>query len=266
MDIGVIGGLAITFGLILLSIIGDLKSFIDFNSVLVTVGGSLGSTLLSVGFERMRNLPKYLMAAIKTKKFDKAGTIKLLVDLSNKARREGLLALEDTLDNLQDPFVKRGLQLVIDGVEPESVQNILNLDIEAMQNRHADGKMIFDVWAGFAPSFGMLGTIMGLVQMLKRLDDPSTIGPAMALALITTFYGAVLAYGVFQPMGNALQRKSNIETDFRQMIVEGILGIQSGENPRLLEERLVSFLSPAEREQYDKLKVEQKAEEVSEFA
>lgn len=265
MDIGVIGGLSITMGLILLSIIGDLKSFIDFNSVLVTIGGSFGSTLVAVGFERMKNLPKYLMAVFKTRKFDKANTIKLLVDLSNKARREGLLALEDSIEGLEDPFVKRGLQLVVDGVEPESVQNILNLDIDAMQNRHADGKMIFDVWAGFAPSFGMLGTIMGLVQMLKRLDDPSTIGPAMALALITTFYGAVMAYGVFQPMGNTLQRKSDMETDYRQMIVEGILGIQSGENPRLLEERLVSFLSPAERQQYDKMK-SQKGEEVAEVA
>ncbi|WP_018962667.1 motility protein A [Coprothermobacter platensis] len=265
MDIGVIGGLGITMGLILLSIIGDLRSFIDFNSVLVTIGGSFGSTLVAVGFERMKNLPKYLMAVFKTKKFDKANTIKLLVDLSNKARREGLLALEDSIEGLDDPFVKRGLQLVVDGVEPESVQNILNLDIDAMQNRHADGKMIFDVWAGFAPSFGMLGTIMGLVQMLKRLDDPSTIGPAMALALITTFYGAVMAYGVFQPMGNTLQRKSDMETDYRQMIVEGILGIQSGENPRLLEERLVSFLSPAERQQYDKMK-SQRGEEVAEVA
>jgi len=265
MDIGVLGGLAITFGLIVLSIIADLNSFIDFNSMLVTIGGSFGSTLVAVGFDRMKNLPKYIMAAIKNKTFDKASTIKLLVDLSNKARREGLLALEDSLEELQDPFVKRGLQLVIDGVEPESVQNILNLDIEAMQNRHADGKMIFDVWAGFAPSFGMLGTIMGLVQMLKRLDDPSTIGPAMALALITTFYGAVLAYGVFQPMSSTLQRKSDMESDSREMIVEGILGIQSGENPRLLEERLVSFLSPAEREQYERTKT-QRTEEVAEVA
>jgi len=265
MDIGVLGGLAITLGLIALSIIADLNSFIDFNSMLVTIGGSFGSTLVAVGFDRMKNLPKYVMAAFKKKTFDKAGTIKLLVDLSNKARREGLLALEDSLEELEDPFVKRGLQLVIDGVEPESVQNILNLDIEAMQNRHADGKMIFDVWAGFAPSFGMLGTIMGLVQMLKRLDDPSTIGPAMALALITTFYGAVLAYGVFQPMSNTLQRKSDMESDFREMIVEGILGIQSGENPRLLEERLVSFLSPAEREQYERTRA-QKTEEVAEVA
>ncbi|NPV88256.1 motility protein A [Coprothermobacteraceae bacterium] len=261
MDVGVLGGLLITFGLVVFSIIGSLNSFIDVPSLMVTVGGSLGATMVAMGFEEMKALPKYLSAAIKTKKFDKAVAIKTLVELSNKARREGLLALEDTLETVPDPFMRRGIQLVIDGVEPESVREILNLDVESMENRHGKGKAIFDTWAGFAPSFGMLGTIMGLVQMLQKLDDPSSIGPSMALALLTTFYGAVLAYGVFQPMGNALARKSSMETDYRLLIIEGILGIQSGENPRLLEERLLSFLSPAERSHYEKAKV-QKGEEM----
>jgi chemotaxis protein MotA len=170
-----------------------------------------------------------------------------MVDLAEKARREGLLALEDSVNRTEDEFLKRGIQLIVDGTDPELVRDILETDLTYIEDRHKIGKSMYDAMTAYAPAFGMIGTLIGLVQMLRTLDKPSTIGPAMSVALITTFYGAVIANLITGPIANKLALKSGAEIRLREMMLEGILSIQSGENPRIVEEKLMGFLAPKDR-------------------
>jgi chemotaxis protein MotA len=172
-----------------------------------------------------------------------------IVSFSEKARREGLLALEDDLDELDDPYMKKGLQLVVDGTDPELVKNIMETEIEQMVGRHDDNKRMFDDWAGFAPAFGMIGTLMGLVMMLVNLEDRSAIGPALGIAIITTLYGAIACYLFFQPIGTRLNMMTNDEVLYKAVILMGVLSIQSGDNPRIVKDKLITYLKPDEREE-----------------
>src|SRR5699024_4565087 len=169
--------------------------------------------------------------------------IGLFIRLAERARREGLLALEDELDEVDDPFIRKGVMLAVDGVEPEVVTDILNAEITAMEERHYQGRTLFESAAEYAPSWGMIGTLVGLILMLNRLEDPATLGPSMAVALITTLYGTVLANLFFTPVANKLLDKTEEEVFMKQNIIEGIIEIQSGQNPRILEEKLAAFMS-----------------------
>ncbi|MBN1495346.1 MAG: MotA/TolQ/ExbB proton channel family protein [Spirochaetes bacterium] len=222
--------------------------FYDLPSVMITVGGSLGAMLVGYSLPQLLNIPTLFRVAVFPPNYNLSELIVTIVSFSEKARREGLLALEDDLEELDDPYMKKGLQLVVDGTDPELVKNIMETEIDQMVRRHDDNKRMFDDWAGFAPAFGMIGTLMGLVMMLVNLSDRSSIGPYLAVAIITTLYGAILCYLVFQPMASRLDIMTNNEILMRSIILMGVLSIQSGDNPRIVKDKLISFLAPGMRE------------------
>lgn len=234
----------------------SLMIFWDFASVLITIAASFAAILITFSIDEVKNMGKLLVQAFSKKEMSSSKIIQQFSDLSKKARREGLLSLEDDINEIDDTFLKRGLQMVVDGIEPETIKEILELEIEAMEARHAKGSSIFQTWGAYAPGYGMLGTLIGLIQMLTNLTDSSTIAAGMGKALITTFYGSLLANLFCLPIAANLKLKSELEVGAREMIVEGILAIQSGVNPRIVEEKLMTYLSPKERLEYLKKAVE----------
>ncbi|MCX7772638.1 MAG: motility protein A [Clostridia bacterium] len=255
MDIATIFGLVAGVGIMLYGILsgGALGNFIDPASVAITVGGGLASTIICFPLANSIQAVKILPLAFRSHKNKMVVTIRQLVELSQKARRDGLLALESAQNEIQDSFLKKALELVVDGIEAEMVRNSMQLEIDSMAIRHQSGQAYYRTLATQFPAWGMIGTLMGLVNLLKSLDDPSGIGPAMALAIITTFYGSVLANFLCTPIANKLAGNSADEIRLRELMVEGILSIQSGENPRLMEHKLKTFLSPEQKLQYDTL-------------
>lgn len=253
--IGIVLGLALTiWGM---SAGGtNLMIFWDFASVLITGGGSISAVLITVPLDEIKKMGSVFLQAFKENNESGLDVIQQFSDLSKKARREGLLSLEDEISQLEDDFLKKGLQMVVDGIEPETIREILDLEIEEMENRHASGINIFSTWGVYAPAFGMIGTLIGLIQMLANLQDVSGIAAGMGKALITTFYGSLLANIFCNPIAANLAKKSAKEAGTRQMMLEGILAIQSGVNPRIVEEKLISYLEPKERLEYLKSSVE----------
>src|SRR5699024_4700878 len=173
--------------------------------------------------------------------------IDLFIRLSERARREGILALENELEEVDDPFIRKGILLAVDGIEPDVINDIMNAEITAMAERHFQGRAIVEKAGEYASAWGMIGTLIGLVLMLGNLQDPATLGPNMAVALITTLYGVVLANLVFIPMASKLEIKTNEEIFIKQIVIEGVIGVQSGQNPRILEEKLSAFLSAEDK-------------------
>jgi chemotaxis protein MotA len=197
-----------------------------------------------------------LKHAFVTEQIDMIGLIQTLVSFAEKARREGLLALEEDASQLDDEFMRKSIQLVVDGTDPELVKSILDTEIGLLEERHSANKSYFDSIAELGPAFGMLGTLIGLIQMLGNLNDPSALGPGMAVALVTTFYGSILANMISIPLSKKLAQNSGREILCRELMVEGILSIQAGENPRIVEEKLKVFLPPKTRKQLDEGKEE----------
>ncbi len=256
MDIATLGGLGIgaffvIFGIVIAGGVGGLFSFLNIPSVLITVGGSFGAIMVANSLSRVLGLMKIMMNAIKTKPMETGRIISMIVTFSEKARREGLLALEDDLDELEDEFLRKGIQLVVDGTDPEIIRNIMETELNNMISRHQDGIKIFEDWGAFAPAFGMIGTLIGLILMLSNIEDKSAIGPGMSTALITTLYGAFLANLVFLPIAAKLTYVDKQEVLLREIMIEGTLSIQSGDNPRIVKEKLVSFLTPEMRVQVE---------------
>ncbi len=256
MDIATIVGIVTAFGLIVWSILlgGSLSGFIDPPSVAVVVGGTMGALLISFP------LPKFLsMINIFKKTFlftleEPNVVIGKMVGYAERARREGMLALEEDSENETDEFLRKGLRLAVDGTDPQLLEKILETDVEQIENRHSEGAKILSTGGTFAPAFGMIGTLIGLVNMLSSLEDPTQIGAGMATALITTFYGAVLANSFFLPLSSKLETRSKEEMVIKNMIIEGIMAIQSGDSPRIVEEKLKSFLSPTVRKKVEQAK------------
>jgi len=207
--------------------------------------------MVANSISRVLGLMKIMMNAIKTKSMETGRIISMIVTFSEKARREGLLALEDDLDELEDVFLRKGIQLVVDGTDPEIIRNIMETELNNMISRHQDGIKIFEDWGAFAPAFGMIGTLIGLILMLSNIEDKSAIGPGMSTALITTLYGAFLANLVFLPIAAKLTYVDKQEVLLREIMIEGTLSIQSGDNPRIVKEKLVSFLTPEMRVQVE---------------
>lgn len=255
MDIATIAGIIIGTASIVISIMkdGDMKSFVDVSSIFVVMGGGLGSILISYRMSEIKSVFKVVKKAFSHKKTSSEEIIKLLVDLSQKARREGLLALESEHENIDDDYIRESLQLIVDGVEPEMIRECMDLEIEMLEARHSKGQGLFNTMAALFPAWGMIGTLMGLINLLKSLDNVAGIGPAMALALATTFYGAVLAYFICMPIANKLKINSEEEVQQKELIVEGILSIQAGENPRLMEHKLKTFLSKDQKDKYERV-------------
>ena len=252
MQIGLIAGwvggvIILIWGILVAG--GTLGMFYDIPSVIITGGGTVMSMLVAFSLRQLSKMPTYFKLAIFPPTYNLKEIIITLVSFSEKARREGLLALEDDLEDLEDHFTRKGLQLVVDGTDPELVKNIMENEIDNMAARHDDNKRIFDDAAGYAPAFGMIGTLMGLVMMLVNLSDRSSVGPYLAVAIITTFYGAVLCYLVFTPMGTRLDLMTGQEVTTKSIILMGILSIQSGDNPRIVKDKLISFLPQSLREE-----------------
>ncbi len=248
MDIATLIGLLAGFGLILGSILmkSNLGAFIDIPSVMIVVGGTVASTLIMYPLPTVINSIKVVMKAFFSSIPNYKQTIEEIVRLAETARKEGLVSLEKA--SVDNDFLKKGCMLAADGTDPSLIKNILELEINYMIQRHRTGQGIFKNMGSMAPAFGMIGTLIGLVQMLQTLDDPSSIGPSMAVALITTFYGALLANLVFIPISKKLEGRSEAETLFMELAMEGIVSIARGENPRIIQEKLETFLPPGLRE------------------
>jgi len=253
MDIATVIGLVLGVALMLLgTIAGGLSplDLVDPASVLITFLGAAAGTIISFPWESTMTVGGVTKKVFQNPTYDLPNLITTLVSFSEKARREGLLALEDDINELPEEFLKKGIQLVVDGTDPELVRNIMESEISNTAQRHAYGRAWWDCYAGLAPGFGMLGTLIGLVGMLKNLGggDPSAIGQGMATALITTLYGS-LAQNLFaSPFVKKLTRRSEDELVVKQVMVEGTLSIQSGDNPRIVKEKLAAFLNPTQRE------------------
>ena len=259
MDLASILGLCFAVVIVIMGMSsgGDIGQFVDVSSILIVLGGTFGATILANPLERTKNVGRIVKNVFTSQQIDMIGLIQTLVSFAEKARREGLLALEDDAGQLDDEFMRKSIQLVVDGTDPELVKSILDTEIGLLEERHSANKGYLDSIAELGPAFGMLGTLIGLIQMLANLDDPSALGPGMAVALITTFYGSILANMFSIPMGKKLVQNSNREIMCRELMIEGILSIQAGENPRIVEEKLKVFLSPALRKKLDEGKEDQ---------
>ena len=243
----VLGAVMVVFGIITSGGVSAMGNFIDPPSIVITIGGSLSSLLSSYTMPEVINNLKGLGVAFKDPKMDHGAVIRQIINLSNVARKEGLLALEEVAGNLDDEFMKKGILLIVDGTEPELVRGILETELVNMDDRHKSMAGFYDTWATLGPAWGMIGTLVGLVNMLKKLDDFNTIGPNMATALLTTLYGSLIANWFCTPLANKMKNINSKEYQMKEIVIEGLLSIQAGENPRVIEEKLKSFLSPAVR-------------------
>lgn len=249
MDLATIIGIVVSFGLVAAAIMtgGSLLLFVSVPSLLIVLGGTLGATLVNYPLNVILSLVGVIKNTVFANVESPQAIIDKFMDYANRARREGILSLEPIIKEIDDDFLKKGLQLTVDGLEPQVIQEIMETEITYLESRHEGGAEIVSAMGAFAPALGMIGTVIGLVQMLQTMNDPSTIGPAMAVALITTFYGAILANLLFLPMAGKLKTRSKEEILLREMVLEGILSISKGENPRIIEEKLNSFLAPKDR-------------------
>jgi chemotaxis protein MotA len=250
MDLGSVIGLvlilALLFGAMAMGV--GIGPYIDIPSVLIVIGGSIGALMVSFKMEQMKNFTKIFMIAIKPPQEDVQELIKKLVEFATQARRDGILALEAAANNEENEFLKKGLSMAVDGNEPDTIRDLLEIDMEQTSSRHKGNALIFDQWAGLAGAMGMIGTLIGLVAMLLNMSDPSAIGPSMAVALLTTMYGAMIGNIFGAPIANILGIRNADEELVKTIIIEGIMSIQAGDNPRTLEGKLMSFLPPNERE------------------
>ena len=221
---------------------GELGSYFNIPSLFIVIGGVLAATVVSYPLDSLKNVGKLIGGAFKKKTVDFGADIENIVRIANIARREGILALEESIGEMNDPFMQKGIMLIIDGSDPELVKSVMETELVFIRERHGAGQAILLQMSSYSPAFGMIGTLIGLINMLKQLDDPSTLGPSMAVALITTFYGVVLANLLFTPFSKKLALQSSDECLRKEMMLEGILSIQDGENPRIIREKLNAFL------------------------
>lgn len=244
-------GIGLAFGALGLSAMMDGTSpaaFLNIGALMIILGGTGGVTLASVGMQSMKRVPELYKLAFSAEPPDMRGRLDLLVSLADQARREGLLALDAKLSEIEDSFTRNALQLVVDGTDPEMVHAIMEAEIDGMAARHAAGAAPFEKAGGFAPTMGIIGTVLGLVHVLQNLAAPSTLGPSISTAFLATLMGVGSANVIFLPVANRLKAISAEEVAMRAMTLEGILSIQAGDNPRLVEEKLLSYLPPATRE------------------
>lgn len=248
MDLATIIGLVAGIFFIVWGIgFGELASFVDIPSVLITVGGTFAATVIQYPASKLKEVIKVIVVAFRAREEDPAQLIQALVGYAVRARREGLLALESETNAATDPFLRKGLGLVVDGTDPEMVRSILETDISFLEERHKTGAQLLETVAFYAPAFGLVGTLIGLILMLGQLNDPTSIGPAMAVALLTTFYGSVMSNLIFLPLAGKLKVRSAEEILRKEVMIEGILAIQAGEGPSVITEKLNSFLAPKQR-------------------
>lgn len=250
MDIASLIGQLLAVGLILGSIMmgsAPFKAFIDIPSSMVVIGGAAAAAMISFPLKNILGVPKVTMKVFFNKSVDVPALIKEIVSLAETARRDGLLALEGKMDEVDNPFVRMGIQMAIDGSQPEIIEDTMRTETDAIATRHREGKAVMEQMARFAPAYGMIGTLMGLIMMLSDMSDPSNIGTGMAVALITTLYGAIAANVFFSPYAEKLGIRSKQELVGAEIVIRGIMAIQSGENPRVIDQKLQTYLAPKDR-------------------
>lgn len=253
MDIASLAGMLLGAAMFLYGVfssggIAGLGSMFDYASIIITFGGSISGTLASNKLSDFVEGIKSIRLIFKNEQQDPGEVIRHIIDLSNTARKEGLLALEEAANGIEDEFLRKGIMLVVDGTDPELVRGIMETDLSCIEARHKKTIAVWEKWAELGPAWGMIGTLIGLILMLKDMNDPSTIGPKMAVALVTTLYGSLIANWLCNPVANKLSINNDTEMMMKEITVEGILSIQAGENPRVIEEKLKSFLAPSARE------------------
>lgn len=244
-------GFAIGLTCIIYSMVmsGDLKTFLNWPSFFITIGGTLGSLVVSFPMNRLKTIGPVIRKAFVNQKYDTKKDIATIVSLAQTARKQGLLALEDVaLHSIDDEFLKRGVLLIVDGADKEQLKTSLEEETYFMQQRHQSGSAMLDMIATTAPSLGLLGTYIGLIPMLNNLEDPTKLGPLMAIELVTSFLGAFFAYVIFAPLSKRLKIMNADEVARRELLLEGLIAIEESENPRVIEEKLVSCLMKREKE------------------
>ncbi len=259
LDLSSTIGTALAFGLVFLGMFlataGDMALLVALfvnqpSSAAITVGGSIGGTLMSFPMYKI----KRIVAVVKKAYFeDPTNTaygelITEMVDYATEARRNGVLALDARTEEIDDPYIKRGIQLAVDGTAPEQIEEIMQLDLEYLKKRHEDNQGLLLKWAELAPAFGMIGTLIGLIAMLANLSDPDSIGPSMAVALITTMYGSMLANMFCIPLAAKLEARTAEEGVRKEIVLSAILSIQNGDNPRIVQQKLMTYVAPDIRE------------------
>jgi len=250
MDLTTIIGIVVGIGTVLLGFIleeGAVGALVAPSAAIIVVGGTIGATIVGYSQDEITAIPKILKIVFTSQKYDPQAKIRELSTLAEKARREGLLSLEQEAESVQDKFTKQGLQLVVDGTDPQLTRNILETEMYAVEQRHKMGISFFEAAGGFSPTMGIIGTVMGLINVLGNLTNPEELGPAIAVAFIATLYGVGLANLLWLPIGAKLKNKSRKERLMREMVLEGILSIQAGESPMIIREKLSAFLKPKER-------------------
>ncbi len=225
---------------------GSVSAFFDLGSIFIVLGGTIASTIISYRGKALKLLKTVYGQAFKKNDIDLNKDIEMIISIANVARREGLLALEDTMNDVDNPFLKKGIMLIVDGTDTELIKNILETEVYFIQSRHSEGQAMISSMAAYAPAYGMIGTLIGLIVMLKNLSDADALGPGMATALITTFYGVILANLVFTPIAKKLKAQSDAEALQKELYIEGLLSIQEGENPRIIRDKLSSFIARRE--------------------
>ncbi len=251
MDLTTVLGLAMAIVLIGWSLTlggSDLEAFLDAPSLVMVAGGTAAVTLIHFRASDLKVIAKVMMRSVLFRLPSPAEEIERILAYANVARRDGLLALEAKLKEVDDHFFSKGVQMVIDGFQAQTVRDILDLELAWQEQRHAAGKKMLDQMGTMAPAFGVIGTLVGLVQMLSHLNEPGQLGPGLAMALLTTFYGALLSVVVFIPLAGKLDVRAKEESLLRELMIEGIVAIQSGEKPQLIRQKLVGFLPPSARE------------------
>jgi len=251
MDIASLIGLILAIGLIFASIAlgkAPMTAFIDIPSLLIVLGGASAAALICFPISSMLRAPVIAFKVLVNKGEDRLALIKQIVELAETARRDGLLALETRIPEIENPLVRTGIQMAVDGSSPEVVEEVLRTEVESIATRHREGKNIMDQLGRFAPAYGMIGTLMGLIMMLQDMSDPSGIGAGMAVALITTLYGAIVANVFFSPAAQKLGLISRNEMISFEIAIRGVMAIQSGESPRAIGQKLRTFLPPKQRE------------------
>ncbi len=256
MDLASIIGLAAGMFCIVASMYasgGVVTTYLDPASALMTIGGSFFALMLNYSIKEMLGMFNILGRAFKVPDFGEMKIAESLLSLSERARREGILSLEEEIESVDSAFMKRGLRMVVDSTDPEVIKSILETELSQMNERHGRWLKMIDQWAKLAPGMGMLGTVQGLIAMMKNLEDKSRIGPNMAVALITTYYGAMMANFLLTPMMGKLANHDAAETKVRVMVIEGVLSIQQGDNPHILQMKLSSYLSPESQKKLEEL-------------
>jgi chemotaxis protein MotA len=231
---------------------GNPAALVNIPGFMIVVLGTLGAVMISQPMSVMVGLPKFLMKALMGGKgHNSAETVDLFVTMADKARREGLLALEADIDKIHDQFTRKGVQLMIDGTDPELLREIMEIEADAMKHRHEGNFAALEFMGGIAPTIGVLGAVMGLMGVMAHLDEPEHIGPGIATAFVATFYGVFTANVLWLPMAKKLQNNSKHELHALNVVIEGLMSIQSGDNPRIVREKLEGFLQPRERQRKD---------------